>query len=96
MHQNKPLSASEIELALVNLPEWSHHDNCLVKEFSFDSFRNAIAFIVRLSFEAEELNHHPELGNVYNRVSISLTTHDAGNVVTETDIDLALAIEKFA
>lgn len=91
-----PLNPSEIESALKELPDWQYADHALQKEFRFGNFREAISFIVRLSFYAEEFNHHPELFNVYNQVRLKLTTHDAGNQVTAKDLQLAKAIEDFA
>lgn len=89
----KPLNTEEIEQALTNLDGWSHEDDKLKKEFSFDNFRDAMAFITRIAFEAEEQVHHPELFNVYNTVNIALSTHDAGGKVTEKDVKLAKSIE---
>jgi len=89
------LSTEDINTALKPLSGWSYHNNALVKEFTFSNFREAISFIVRMSFYAEEFNHHPELFNVYNKVKLTLTTHDAGNQVTKKDIELASAIEGF-
>lgn len=91
-----PLSDAAIEDALSDLPGWSHSDDRLQKTYEFSDFRSAISFIVRLSFDAEEMNHHPELENVYNTVSVALTTHDAGGQVTEKDVELASKIEDFA
>jgi 4a-hydroxytetrahydrobiopterin dehydratase len=88
-----PLPKDEIEKALSNLSEWSHEDDKLKKEFSFDNFRDAMAFITRIAFEAEEQVHHPEIFNVYNTVKIALSTHDAGGKVTEKDLKLAKSIE---
>jgi len=95
MPSREPLSDAEIDDALDSLPGWSHEDDKLKKTYEFSDFREAISFIVRLSFYAEELRHHPELENVYNIVSISLTTHDAGGNVTEMDVELATRIEEF-
>ena len=92
----KPLETIAIREALTELPRWVHEDDMLTKQFSFSTFREAVSFIVRLSFEAEQLDHHPELHNVYNRVTVSLRTHDAGNKVTEADLRLARAIESFS
>jgi 4a-hydroxytetrahydrobiopterin dehydratase len=93
----EPLSDDAVHDALTDeLVEWAHEDDKLVKTFEFTDFRAAISFIVRMSFYAEEMNHHPELANVYNQVRISLTTHDAGNKVTAKDLELARAIESFA
>jgi 4a-hydroxytetrahydrobiopterin dehydratase len=91
-----PLSDDALAAALADLDGWTHADGAITKTFELKDFRAAISFIVRMSFFAEEMNHHPELENVYNRVTITLTTHDAGNEVTQKDIDLATAIEGFA
>ena len=96
MPDRDPLSSSQIQTALADLPGWTHEDDTLAKTFTFDDFRAALAFIVRLGFEAEERDHHPNLTNVYNRVELALTTHDAGNRVTAQDLDLARAIEALA
>lgn len=89
----KPLSKAEIEEALSGLKGWSHENDKLKKEFSFDNFRDAVAFITRIAFEAEEQVHHPEMFNVYNTVKIALSTHDADGKVTEKDVTLANRIE---
>lgn len=96
MTDHNPLSSNAIESALSDLPGWSYSDAKLNKAFEFSSFREAISFIVRLAFEAETLGHHPELRNVYNKVDVAITTHDAGNQVTEKDLTLARAIERFS
>ena len=69
-------------------------NNRLTKTFKFADFREAVAFIVHIGFHANHLDHHPILYNVYNQVSIELTTHSAGNRVTQMDILLAQAIDK--
>jgi 4a-hydroxytetrahydrobiopterin dehydratase len=89
----EPLSDDQIAKELSKLSGWNHENNKLTKEFSFDNFRDAMAFINRIAFEAEEQVHHPEIFNVYNTVNISLSTHDAGGKVTEKDIKLAKTIE---
>jgi 4a-hydroxytetrahydrobiopterin dehydratase len=89
----KPLSGEEINKALSDLDGWSHEEDKLKKEFSFDNFRDAMAFITRIAFEAEEQVHHPEIFNVYNTVNIALSTHDAGGKVTDKDLKLANSIE---
>ena len=86
------LSDAEVDNALGSLRDWRSEGNAIEREYRFGSFREAISFIVRLAFEAEQRDHHPELANVYNRVTIRLTTHDAGGV-TEKDIELARAID---
>ncbi len=72
---------------------WDERDGALHRDFTFASFREAMGFMVRVAFIAEELQHHPEWSNVYNRVSIKLTTHDAGNTVTDNDRTMAAAID---
>ncbi|HTF02899.1 MAG TPA: 4a-hydroxytetrahydrobiopterin dehydratase [Bacteroidia bacterium] len=69
-------------------------NNYLVAEFKFADFRQAFAFMTEVAFAAETANHHPEWSNVWNKVIIKLNTHDAGNVVTEKDRNLAAVIEK--
>jgi len=92
----KPLSDEKISQELNELPGWEHKDDKLSKEFNFDNFRDAMAFINRLAFEAEEQVHHPEIFNVYNTVNISLSTHDAGGKVTAKDVKLAKTIESLS
>ena len=92
----QPLSHDAIQNALADLDGWTYEDDQLKKSFELKDFRAAVSFIVRLSFYAEELNHHPHLTNVYNQVDIALTTHDAGDKVTERDVQLARAIDGFA
>jgi 4a-hydroxytetrahydrobiopterin dehydratase len=96
MPSRDPLSDDAIADALDDLPGWTHEDDRLKKTYEFSDFREAISFIVRLSFYAEEMMHHPELENVYNTVSIALTTHDADGQVTEMDVELASQIEALA
>lgn len=73
---------------------WTEQDNKLRREFKFSDFQEAFAFMTRVAFLAEAHNHHPNWSNVYNTVTIELTTHDAGNVVTEKDRKLAAAIDQ--
>jgi 4a-hydroxytetrahydrobiopterin dehydratase len=89
----KTLSASDIKTALDELNGWSHADHTLTKTFKFADFREAFAFLTRVAFIAEELGHHPHIENVYNTVTLSLSTHDAGNTVTEKDVALATRIQ---
>jgi 4a-hydroxytetrahydrobiopterin dehydratase len=88
-----PLSEQQIEQELESLDGWSFEDNTITKDFSFADFKEAMSFMVRVGFEAEAMVHHPDWSNVYNSVSIRLSTHDAGDKVTEKDIKLAKAIE---
>ena len=73
---------------------WLEKNHALVREFQFKDFSEAFGFMTRVAFLAEQMNHHPEWSNVYNRVTIRLSTHDAGNVITEKDRKLAAAIDK--
>ena len=87
------MTKSEIEAAISDLEGWESKDDKLTKLFKFKNFREAMVFLMRIAFEAEEMNHHPEIENVYNKVRISLTTHDADSKVTEKDLKLARRIE---
>ena len=89
-----PMEVTSIREALKDLPDWKLEGDKLTKSFKFGSFREAMGFLTRIGFEAEERNHHPEIFNVYNQVTLSLSTHDAGGKVTEKDTDLAGAIER--
>jgi 4a-hydroxytetrahydrobiopterin dehydratase len=91
-----PLNESEIKEALEQLSGWKWQNDRLKKTFSFANFRDAMSFILRVSYEAEERNHHPEISNCYNRVEIGLNTHDAGGKVTAKDTELAQAIEEIS
>jgi 4a-hydroxytetrahydrobiopterin dehydratase len=73
---------------------WKEEDNKLIATFTFGDFSEAFAFMTRVAILAEKMNHHPEWSNVYNRVTIKLSTHDAGDVVTEKDRKLAAEIER--
>lgn len=73
---------------------WIVKDNALVRQFEFTDFSEAFSFMTRVAFLAEKMNHHPEWSNVYNKVTIRLSTHDAGNIVTEKDRRLAEAIDQ--
>ena len=72
---------------------WKEEDNKLKRTFKFQDFQEAFAFMTRVAFLAEAAQHHPNWTNVYNQVTIELTTHDAGNKVTEKDYSLAKAID---
>ena len=91
-----PLAPAEIQEALARLPGWSHDGDALVKTFTFGGFREAFSFMTRVAFEAEALDHHPEWTNVYRRVTVRLSTHDAGGKVTARDVDLAGHIQKIS
>jgi 4a-hydroxytetrahydrobiopterin dehydratase len=91
-----PLDSETIAKALESLSGWTHRENKLSRQYVFDSFPAAIGCIVQMAFACEQVNHHPEIYQVYNRLNIDLTTHDAGCQVTQKDLDLARAIEAVA
>jgi len=72
---------------------WEEKDNRLYRKFEFSNFSEAFAFMTRVAMEAEKMNHHPLWTNVWNTVEIWLSTHDAGNIVTEKDRKLAAKID---
>jgi len=73
---------------------WKETDNKLYRKFEFSDFSEAFAFMTRVAIEAEKMNHHPMWTNVWNKVEIWLSTHDAGDIVTEKDKKLAERIDK--
>jgi len=72
---------------------WEEKNNTLYKKFQFSNFSEAFAFMTRVAMEAEKMDHHPLWTNVWNTVEIWLSTHDAGNVVTDKDRKLAAKID---
>lgn len=72
---------------------WQESNNSLQRTFEFQNFTQAFAFMTEVAFHAEKMNHHPNWSNVYNKVEVSLSTHDAGNTVTDKDRKLAKAID---
>ena len=98
MHRLGPELARRL---LATLPQWRHDDarDSIARAFIFTDFAQAFAFMTEIALVAEKVNHHPEWCNVYNRVDITLTTHDAGGL-SQCDIDLArcadAAFERFA
>ena len=91
------LSPQEIKSELSKLKNWSLSDdsNSIVKNFKFNDFNEAWAFMNRVALLAEKMDHHPEWFNVYNRVDVTLTTHDA-NGISERDIKMASAMDSYA
>ena len=71
---------------------WIEINHSLYRKFEFANFSEAFGFITRVAIEAEKVNHHPVWSNVYNKVEIWLSTHDAGNIITDKDVSLAKAI----
>lgn len=90
---SQPLTHAEITAALAGLPGWTLAGETLAKEFKFGSFKEALSFMVRVGFEAEAMDHHPDWTNIYNRVAVRLNTHDAGGKVTAKDVALARRIQ---
>ena len=88
------LTQEERDRALSGLPEWSLRDDklAIVRKFKFADFSEAFAFMARVALLAEKRDHHPEWSNVYNRVEITLTTHDAGGL-SQRDADMAAEID---
>jgi 4a-hydroxytetrahydrobiopterin dehydratase len=82
------LSANEAQSRLGKLPGWQIEANELVRTFQFQDFRQALSFVNKVGEAAEKAGHHPDIDIRYNRVRLSLTTHDAGGL-TEKDFDLA-------
>ena len=91
------LDAAELQSALMALPEWqlSKDGLCLERVFTFAGFNAAFGFISRVALAAERENHHPEWFNVYNRVEVTLTTHDVGGL-SALDIKLAQKMDDLA
>jgi 4a-hydroxytetrahydrobiopterin dehydratase len=89
------LSTDEINQALTGFPGWAYDGGALTKTFTFDDFAGAIAFMSAARPGIDELNHHPEWTNVYNRVDVRLNSHDVGGV-TERDVKLAKLLEQLA
>ncbi len=84
------LSDDEVRDGLSELPGWERQDNEIVKEYKFETFGDAVAFVVRLAFRADKADHHPDIDVRYNRVRVALSTHSEGGI---TNKDLALAAE---
>jgi 4a-hydroxytetrahydrobiopterin dehydratase len=85
-------SANNIQDKINELKDWEFKNNGLDKAFKFKNFTEAMAFLVQVAFIAEKQNHHPEIWNVYNKVTLRLTTHDEDGV-TDKDFKLAAAID---
>ena len=86
----KKLSPEQVQVALQGLAGWKQHSrrDAIRRQYVFKDFAQAFAFMTEVAIIAEKRNHHPEWSNVYNKVDVTLTTHDAEGV-TERDIDLA-------
>src|SRR5580693_1551281 len=91
------LTIEELKAALKRLPDWqlAREREAIIRNFQFVDFDAAFAFMTRSALLAAKMDHHPEWFNVYNKVEVTLATHDAGGV-TQKDIDLAAAMDGFA
>ncbi len=89
------LTDEQVQSALESVPGWELIDGKLHREFRFNDFVSAFGFMASVALRAEAMNHHPEWFNVYNRVTIDLSTHDAGGL-TENDFALAAATNGLA
>ena len=90
---NHAMNQNEIESKLIHFPTWSFENEKLTKGLKVKDFREAMSFLVKLSYEAEQRDHHPEILICYNRIKIALNTHSAGGKVTMKDFELAAAID---
>jgi len=88
----EPMSDEDIEERLEELDDWEWDNDIITREIEFGSFMDAIDFINRIVNHAEEMDHHPEIFNVYSTVELALTTHDSGGL-THKDFDLAAKID---
>jgi 4a-hydroxytetrahydrobiopterin dehydratase len=88
----KKLSGNELDETIREMDGWNLKDGKLQKSFKFSNFIEAFAFMTRIALEAEKINHHPDWSNVYNSVTINLSTHDVGGI-TDYDIKLAKIID---
>lgn len=97
MTSRAKLTDADVRLSLTSLSGWTlvQGHAAIAKSFKFTDFNTAFGFMSRVALAAEKLDHHPEWSNVYNRVDITLTTHDAGGI-TALDIDLARLINGMA
>ena len=92
------LTSTEVSTLLQALPDWRHETGrggLIAREFKFHDFAQAFGFMAQIAVIAESRNHHPEWFNVYNRVQVTLTTHDAGGL-TMKDIELARTMDRVA
>ncbi|RNJ80394.1 MAG: 4a-hydroxytetrahydrobiopterin dehydratase [Nitrosopumilus sp. B06] len=89
------LSKEEIEKGLQGLDGWNISGNKIKKIYEFADFNQAFGFMTRAAMEIEKMNHHPEWFNVYNKITVELTTHDAGGI-TQNDLGLARILNSLA
>jgi 4a-hydroxytetrahydrobiopterin dehydratase len=95
MGKRPKLEGEALSAAVAGLEGWSLREGKLHREFRFSDFVTAFGFMTRVALVAESLDHHPEWSNVYSRVSVDLTTHDAGGI-TASDVELAQRMNELA
>jgi 4a-hydroxytetrahydrobiopterin dehydratase len=93
--ERRKLTAAEIESAIQELPGWSVHDGKLRRIYTFEDFVRAWGFMSAAALVIQQMDHHPEWFNVYNRVMVDLVTHDLQGISTR-DLDLARRLEELA
>jgi 4a-hydroxytetrahydrobiopterin dehydratase len=93
----KKLEAGARAAALRNLSHWKEVEgrDAIMRNFKFKDFNEAFGFMTRVALLADKMDHHPEWFNVYNKVDVTLSTHDAGGV-TQNDVDMAAAMDSYA
>jgi 4a-hydroxytetrahydrobiopterin dehydratase len=91
------LSPDELKHALDQLPDWHANSDqtAIHRQFTFNNFKSAFAFMTMAAMKAEQMNHHPEWANVYHKVDVTLTTHDASGL-TELDVSMAKFMDNTA
>ncbi len=91
------LSPDERSVLTIDLQQWSKLPNrdAITRSYQFKDFKEAFAFMTQCALMAEQMNHHPEWFNVWNRVEVTLSTHDAGGL-TQLDLDLARSMDRYA
>lgn len=90
------LTSSQIQEALLSLDGWRVEGSKLLKVYKLNDFKAALAFINQVGVVAEQLNHHPDIHNSWNQVTLRLCTHDVGGQITEKDLTLARAIQSIS
>lgn len=95
MARNK-LTQEQIQTALDELPGWEVKEGKLHKTFKFETFAQAIGWMVSVAIHADKMDHHPDWTNAYNRVTVDLSTHDMDDAISNFDVNLARQMEKIA
>lgn len=95
MARNK-LTQEQIQTALDELPGWEVKEGKLHKTFKFETFAQAIGWMVSVAIQADKMDHHPDWTNAYNRVMVDLSTHDMDDAISSFDVNLARQMEKLA